>query len=116
MSVYGTRKIRNLAAVLTLLSGCTHIAQLWFRETDGPVLLTALVGAVYLLLGLGLSGQSRFALWASAVAVCASAAGRIGLQTDPAADWLTIWHLMADTVIAALCLTILYRTRYADMD
>ena len=41
MSVYPTRKARNIAAFLTLLSGFSHVAQLWFRETDGTALLTA---------------------------------------------------------------------------
>lgn len=116
MSVYHTRKVRNLAALLFMLSGISHVAQLWFRETDATALFTALLGMLYLLLALGLSGQSRFALWAtSASAIAGAAAGR-KLLSPTALDPLVIWHFAIDGIVAALCLYVLYRTRHADMD
>jgi hypothetical protein len=116
MSVHGTRSIRNIAALLVSLSGVTHVAQLWFRDIDEGSLLTALIGMVYLLLGLGLSGQSRFTLWACAITTLAAAGLGLTLLTPSEPDALLVWHITADVIAGPLCLYILYRTRYADMD
>jgi hypothetical protein len=116
MSVYPTRKARNIAAFLTLLSGFSHVAQLWFRETDGTALLTAAAGMIYLLLGLGLSGQSRFALWATTVTAAAGASAGRSLLSAGTSELLLRWHLLADLMVAMLCVYILYTTRDVDMD
>jgi hypothetical protein len=55
-------RLRNIAATLLSLSGLAHIAGLWFRDIDTQVLVGAVFGAVYLYIGIGLYGQSRFAL------------------------------------------------------
>jgi hypothetical protein len=55
-------RLRNIAATLLSLSGLAHIAALWFHDIDTQVLVGALFGAVYLYIGIGLYGQSRFAL------------------------------------------------------
>ncbi len=116
MAVYATRKIRNAAAVLMMLNGISHVAQLWLRETNAATLLTALGGMYYLLLALGLSGQSRFTLLISAVSVTAGGAARIGQLSTTAPDPALAWHLGLDLTVAGLCLYILFRTRFADMD
>jgi hypothetical protein len=99
-----------------MLNGVSHVAQLWLRETTAATLLTALGGMYYLLLALGLSGQSRFTLWISAVSVAAGGVLRGGQLAPGAPDPTLAWHLSLDLVVAALCLYILVRTRYADMD
>lgn len=55
-------RLRNIAATLLSLSGLAHIAALWFHDIDTQMLVGALFGAVYLYIGIGLYGQSRFAL------------------------------------------------------
>jgi hypothetical protein len=55
-------RLRNIAATLLSLSGIAHIAGLWFHDIDTQVLVGALFGAAYLYIGIGLYGQSRFAL------------------------------------------------------
>ena len=52
------RRLRNFAATLVTLSGIAHIAALWHRELTEAALLDALLGSVYLIIGLGLYGQS----------------------------------------------------------
>ncbi len=116
MSVYATRKFRNAAAMLMMLSGITHVGQLWFRDTTPLNLATALIGMYYLLLALGLSGRSRFTLWITSVSVLAGAAATSSLWTPGSPNPLLLWHLTADALVAALCLYLLFRTRYADMD
>lgn len=55
--------LRQIAAVLATVSGLWQIAGLWMGPLNEPALLTALSGAAYLLIGLGLFGQSRFTLF-----------------------------------------------------
>lgn len=59
--------LRNSAALLITLSGIGHVASLWFRELTPDALLSALIGAVYLFIGIGLYGQSRFTLFTAIV-------------------------------------------------
>ena len=49
------------------LSGAGHIAALWLRELSGNAVIDALIGAVYLITGIGLFGQSRFTLFMAMV-------------------------------------------------
>lgn len=115
MPVYATRKIRNSAAALMLLSGLTHVGQLWFVPLGGEVLVSALLGIVYLLISLGLSGQSRFSLW---LAVLLPATGALLAASGPPdrTDLLWLWHIAADISIVLLCAQVLFRTRHARMD
>ncbi|GEM_PF-555779 len=55
-------RLRNLAAILSTLSGAGQCFALWLLPTTPMLLLTAWVGSLYLLLGLGLFGISRFSL------------------------------------------------------
>ncbi len=57
-------KLRMTAAALVVCSGAIRVASLWFRPLDGEAVLTLLIGAIYLIAGIGLFGQSRFALFA----------------------------------------------------
>jgi len=64
---------RLLAAFLITLSGIGLVAMLWFRELTGAVLIDAMLGVVYIIIGIGLQGQSRFTLFV-AIGVPATAA------------------------------------------
>ncbi len=63
MSDAFVNQLRNFAAILITLSGIGHIAALWMRALDGAALLDACLGGVYLIIGIGLFGQSRFTLF-----------------------------------------------------
>jgi hypothetical protein len=52
-------KLRNLAAIIVTLSGAGQCFSLWLLPTTAQLLATALIGAVYILLGLGLFGIGR---------------------------------------------------------
>jgi hypothetical protein len=114
--VYATRRIRNFAATLMLLSGLSHVGQLWLVKLDSQAMLAALVGMLYLLIGLGLSGQSRFTLWIACALPAAAAAFGLSMLVDNMRQPLLIWHVAADALVATLCMYILFRTRHADMD
>lgn len=61
--------LRNCTATLVTLSGTALIAALWFRELNAAALRDAAAGSVYLFIGIGLYGRSRFTLFL-AIAVC----------------------------------------------
>ena len=77
--------------------------------------MTALIGAYFLLLALGLSGQSRFVLLLTAASVSMDvllgAAG--GLHSNGP---LQNWHMALEAAIACLCCYVLYKTRFLEMD
>ncbi len=116
MSVYATRKFRNTTALLMLLSGMSQIALLWFRETGALTLGIALGGMFYLLLALGLSGRSRFTLWLTSASVTLAGIARSTLWVPDAPDPVLAMLMTIDGAVAVLCLYILFRTRFADMD
>jgi hypothetical protein len=116
MPVNATRKLRNLAAALMLVSGLTHVGQLWFVKLDGEALLAALLGMFYLLISLGLSGQSRFTLWLAIALPAAAATGAILEPESSPLPALLIWHVAVDIAVAGFCAYILFRTRYSEMD
>lgn len=57
------KKLRTNAAYLSLAIGVTYLAQLWTLGLAPHVLIGALMGLAYLLLGLGLLGTSTPSLW-----------------------------------------------------
>ena len=69
-------RLRNLAALLVTLSGIGQVAMLWFRPLTGPVIIDAVIGFTYIIIGIGLQGQSRFTLFV-AIAVPATVAALI---------------------------------------
>lgn len=92
---------RPLAATLVVAIGAGHIASLWFRDLDTAAVLSIWVGGIYLIVGLGLFGQSRFTLFV-ATALCATAALRAlaDIASLNALQWV---GLCADLVAATCC-------------
>jgi hypothetical protein len=95
--------LRNIAATLITLSGIGHIATLWLRDLTGGVLTDALLGAVYLIIGIGLFGQSRFTLF-MAIVIPAAAAGLL-LYAFPNPGQVHTARLAVDAAVI-LCSTI----------
>jgi hypothetical protein len=116
MPVYATRNLRNLTAVLMLLSGLTHVGQLWFVKLNGIALLAALLGMFYLLISLGLSGRSRFTLWLASFLPAAAACVSVLKPEASPLPVLRLGHLGVDITVSCLCLYILFRTRHSEMD
>ncbi len=104
-------RLRNIAATLLCLSGITHIAGLWFHNINSQVLVGALFGAVYLYIGIGLYGQSRFAL---VTAILFSALGAaLALTNSPLSSFsaLQLSQLCVSTIVIVLCSAVLFVVR-----
>jgi hypothetical protein len=102
-------ELRNLAAVLACLSGASQIGALWVSTLDLHAVLSALLGTIYLFVGIGLFGQSRFVLFI-AIAMC-SASAYFSLDTYSSAA-LGLARLCADIVIVAASTAVLWAVRH----
>ena len=102
-------KLRNLAATLMTLSGCAHSAALWLRELNGAALVDALVGGVYLIIGIGLFGQSRFSLFMAIVIPAVAAALVLNAFPDP--DDIYRARIAVDAIVILSSAVVLWSVR-----
>ena len=101
--------LRSCAALLITLSGIGHIAALWLRDLTPTALFEALLGCVYLIIGIGLFGQSRFTLF-MAILVPACAAWYLidsGLPDNPVQDA----RLAIDALVVLFSAAVLWQVR-----
>jgi hypothetical protein len=99
------KRLRNLAAVLTTLSGAGQCFSLWLLPVTPTLLATAALGSLYLLLALGLFGISRLSLLlAVAILPLRSWFGLYPLSIE-AWEFLRV---ATDLTIALLCLPVLW--------
>ena len=91
------------------LSGTLQIAALWLRELTGIAVTDSLCGTVYLVIGIGLFGQSRFsllmAMWVPAIAIVV-----LLYLAWPLAQIHTL-RIAVDVVVVLLCAIVLWETR-----
>ena len=100
--------LRNSAAALISISGLGLITMLWFRELSEAAVAEALLGTVYLIISLGLLGQSRFSLF---VAIVAPAMGAtLLLQFIPLTEMnpLQLTRVAIDGLVIMLSATVLW--------
>ncbi|MFK7828893.1 MAG: hypothetical protein AB8B57_03840 [Congregibacter sp.] len=99
------KQLRNFAAIITTVSGSAQSIALWLLPTTPELLLTALCGAIYVLLGLGLFGIARFSLLLAIVfPLLRSWFGWWPLE-------LQTWEFLrvaADIAIAVICVPVLW--------
>ncbi|MDO8863378.1 hypothetical protein Q6D67_16855 [Haliea sp. E1-2-M8] len=103
---------RYAAATIVAVSGLLQIASLWRYRLSEDVLLTALIGSVYLLVAIGLYGRSRFTLFVAAgvSAACAGILLLSGLPWPwPAAQVL---RFASDLAVVLLCGRVLWSVRH----
>ena len=101
--------LRNLAAILITFSGTGLIAALWLRDLTGTALADALLGAVYLIIGIGLFGQSRFTLF-MAIVIPATAAGFL-LNALPHPGQVHTARIAVDAVVVLCSVIVLWNVR-----
>lgn len=97
-------KLRNLAAILTTLSGGAQCLVLWLLPTSEELLLTAFCGFLYLLLALGLFGISRLSLFLAIIVLPLRSWFGVFPLDIPAWEFL---RLSCDLAVAVLCLPVL---------
>jgi hypothetical protein len=102
--------LRAVAAITLCVSGIGLIASLWLRELTEVALADALLGAIYLVLGIGLFGQSRFSLCMAIV--IPAAAIFMHLYYNDHAEPLPTLRIVFDSVVIFFCSIVLWQVRH----
>lgn len=104
-------RLRLFAAILITSTGVLRVASLWFRELTQEAVLSLVVGAVYLIIGIGLFGRSRFALFMAILVPAVTSA--LALSHLAATDLHPLqWAgIVADTLSVACCGCVLWQLR-----
>ncbi len=100
--------LRHTAATLMCLSGVAQIGALWLRELTGAALADGLWGTVYLVIGIGLFGQSRFSLFMAMVVP--TAATGVLFYTVAQPEQIYTLRIAIDVVVVLLCAIVLWET------
>jgi hypothetical protein len=102
--------LRRVAATLICASGIGQIAALWLRDLTGLAVADALAGFVYLVIGVGLFGQSRLSL--SLGIVIPAAAIALIHYADPQPAQAYRLHSAIDAIVILFCAIELWRVRH----
>ncbi len=102
--------LRRLAALLTCCCGLWLVAGLWLTPLTVSSVMDALYGSAYLLIAIGLAGQSRFVLWLA----IAGALSMLWLNATTYLDWGRPQMVRAavDALIALLSVRVLWLLRH----
>jgi hypothetical protein len=103
------RAIRSVLAVLVCIAGSAQIASLWMRPLSEAAVMDAVLGATYLILAIGLFGQSRFSLFMTAL-VPGGMAIAIATSSSELMD-IERLRLSADSLVALGSVLLLWRAR-----
>jgi len=109
MPVLYTTSLRMLIATLMAASGAARIASLWFRDLDERAVAAVLLGAVYLVIAIGLFGQSRFTLFVAIVVP--STVAFLNLPQLALQQLLPTLSIALDLLMAALSVVVLWQLR-----
>lgn len=104
-----TRFLRGVAASLITLTGGTLVATLWLRDLTELAVIDACIGGVYLIIGIGLFGQSRFSLFLGVLVPAASIAV-IWWTLQPVEPVYRL-RMSVDAAVALFSLVALWRVR-----
>ncbi len=103
------RYLRNSAALLIIASGVGQVAALWLRELTAAALADALLGAVYIIIGIGLFGRSRFTLFMAMAVPGATTIWLLRSQPQIPAGYAA--HIMVDILIVLISAAVLWQVR-----
>lgn len=102
--------LRYTAATLMCLAGIGQIATLWLQALTGTALVDGLWGTVYVIIGIGLYGHSRFSVYMGMI-VPAAAIGLL-LYTAALPAQLYSLRVAVDVTIILLCAVVLWESRH----
>lgn len=89
-----------------LLSGITHVSQLFVYGTFDHVIGAAIFGLIYFVIGIALLGRSRKALWMGAILpTIGGILGLVRLMTHP--NPFSIFHIAIDLIVVPICIYLL---------
>lgn len=102
--------LRLTAAIIAVMAGVGRIAALWLQDLSAAAVGDALLGAVYLMIAIGLFGRSRLSLFLALLVPAAASLGTLYGMTD-ATDG-DILRMALDLGIFLFSALELWRTRH----
>ncbi len=105
------KRPRLTAGILLLISAVTHVLQLFVYGTAGHVIGAAAFGVLYLIIGIFLILDKKWALWLGAT--LPAVGGVLGIarfifrQSTP----FIIFHVLVDLIVVPLCIYLLVQYR-----
>ena len=102
-------RLRDFAAILITLTGVALVTALWFRELTRMAVLDAVLGAIYLIIGIGLFGRSRFTLFTAVVAPALDAAWLLHRTPTAALEPVQMTRLAIDGLVVLSAALVLAR-------
>ena len=103
-----SRALRVFFAVMTAVSGVAQIATLWFGTLTEAAVVDSVIGAAYLIVAIGLFGQSRFSLFVAALLPGYMA---LALALSEPTD-LERLRMASDTIISLGSVLLLWHSRH----
>lgn len=98
------KKQLMLAGILMIISGITHVSQIFFYDEARTLIGVSAFGVAYFLIGVFLLRQNRIAIWVGAIL---PAIGGMGgtyrlfvLQPNP----FSAFHVLIDLVVVPICI------------
>lgn len=101
--------LRYTAASLITASGLVQVASLWFRPLDEIAVAALLLGAAYLIIGIGLFGQSRLTLFLAILVPAAVAV--LTLRQVETLSSLQSTSMVAELLAIVLAAVVLWQVR-----
>jgi hypothetical protein len=105
------QRLRTFAAILISLAGAARITALWFRELTEVAVLDAVLGAIYLIIGIGLFGRSRFTLFVALLVPALDAAWMLHRVPPAALNGVQLARLSVDLLVVLSAALVLARWR-----
>lgn len=106
-------KKQKLAAILMLISGCTHPLQLLIYGTDDTALVnSSLMGMTFMVVAACLLTGKRWALWVGSIIPLLFGLGasyRIATQSVTPFSYA---HTLVDFIVVVLCVTALLKSEH----
>ncbi len=103
--------VRKMAAVLLMISGVTHVLQLFVYAREFNVVFAAVYGAMYFFIGLWIWRRSQTALWLGLI--LPAIGGTLGvyrfffLHRNP----FSVFHVIIDLIVVPSCAYLLMQAR-----
>ena len=104
------KQLRRNAGLVLFASGFSHVAQLWIYGIVPHILVSVGLGLCYIMIGLGLLGQSKTSLWLGSIIPPVGALGSVWRYTDYGHDPIVLAHLAVNIVVSLICIRLLFIT------
>lgn len=96
-----------IIGILMLISGITHISQIFVYGKKYYTILSAIAGMVYFVIGIFLFFQSQLVLWVGAIVPALGGLGGLYRYVKIQKSNFIIFHILVDIIVVSSCIYLL---------